>query len=97
MRMGFWKNLRTGAAGMREYQRDAMQTLPRWARVLRVGRGAFGMVSADAEIHYGRTPPHVEPMIVSVPRDCICGWGRTCSWSGRIRAVTAATRHGSST
>jgi hypothetical protein len=66
--MGFRKNLRTGAAWMREYQRDAMRTLPRWTRVLRVGRGAFGMVSADAEIHYGRTPPHVEPVIVSVPR-----------------------------
>jgi hypothetical protein len=66
--MGFWKNLRAGAAFMRDYQQDAMRTLPRWARVLRVRRGAFGMVSADAEIHYGRTPPHVEPVLVSVPR-----------------------------
>lgn len=36
--MGFWKNLRAGAAFMREYQHAAMQTLPRWARVVRVGR-----------------------------------------------------------
>jgi hypothetical protein len=66
--MGFWKNLRAGAAFMRDYQQDAMQTLPRWARVLRVGRGAFGMVSVDVEIHSGRTPPHVESVLVSVPR-----------------------------
>jgi hypothetical protein len=66
--MGFWKNLRAGAAFMRDYQQDAMQTLPRWARVVRVGRRAFGMVSMDVEIHYGRTPPHVEPVLVSVLR-----------------------------
>ena len=47
---------------------DAMQTLPRWARVVRVGRRPFGMVSVDVEIHYGRTPPHVESVLVSVPR-----------------------------
>ena len=45
-----------------------MQTLPRWARVVRVGRRPFGMVSVDVEIHYGRTPPHVESVLVSVPR-----------------------------
>jgi hypothetical protein len=27
--MGIWKNLRTGAAFMREYQQDAMKTVPR--------------------------------------------------------------------
>ena len=32
----------------------AIETLPRWARVVRVGRRAFGMVSVDVEIHYGR-------------------------------------------
>jgi hypothetical protein len=53
---------------MRDYQQDAMQTLPRWARVVRVGRRPFGMVSVDVEIHYGRTPPHVESVLVSVPR-----------------------------
>jgi hypothetical protein len=66
--MGIWKNVRAGAAFMREYQQAAMETLPRWARVVRVGRRAFGMVSVDAEVHYGRTPPHVEPVSVSVPR-----------------------------
>lgn len=69
--MGFWKDLRAGAAFMRNYQQDAMQTLPRWARVVRVGRvgrRVLGMVSVDAEVHYGRTPPHVEPVLVSVPR-----------------------------
>ena len=45
--MGIWKNLRTGAAFMREYQQDAMKTLPRWARVVRVGRRVFGMVGVD--------------------------------------------------
>ena len=59
--MGFWKNLRAGAAFMREYQHAAMQTLPRWARVVRVGRRVFGTVSVDVEIHYELTPPHVEP------------------------------------
>jgi hypothetical protein len=66
--MGIWKNVRAGAAFMREYQHAAMETLPRWARVVRVGRRAFGMVSVDVEIHHGRTPPHVEPVSVSVPR-----------------------------
>ena len=66
--MGIWKNVRAGAAFMREYQHSAMETLPRWARVVRVGRRAFGMVSVDVEIHHGRTPPHVEPVSVSVPR-----------------------------
>ena len=66
--MGFWKNLRAGAAFMREYQQDAMKTVPRWARVVRVGRRVFGMVGVDVEIHYGRTPPHVESVSVSVPR-----------------------------
>jgi hypothetical protein len=42
--MGIWKNVRAGAAFMREYQHAAMETLPRWARVVRVGRRAFGMV-----------------------------------------------------
>jgi hypothetical protein len=28
--MGIWKNLRPGAAFMREYQQDAMKTVPRW-------------------------------------------------------------------
>ena len=51
--MGIWKNLRTGAAFMREYQQDAMKTVPRWARVVRVGRRVFGMVGVDVEIHYG--------------------------------------------
>jgi hypothetical protein len=54
--MGIWKNLRAGAAFMREYQQDAMKTVPRWARVVRVGRRVFGMVGVDVEIHYGRTP-----------------------------------------
>jgi len=53
---------------MREYQQAAMETLPRWARVVRVGRRAFGTVSVDVEIHYGRTPPHLEPVSVPVPR-----------------------------
>ena len=51
--MGIWKNLRAGAAFMREYQQDAMKTVPRWARVVRVGRRVFGMVGVDVEIHYG--------------------------------------------
>jgi hypothetical protein len=66
--MGIWKNVRAGAAFMREYQQAAMETLPRWARVVRVGRRVFGMVGVDVEIHYKRTPPHVEPVSVSVPR-----------------------------
>ena len=45
-----------------------METLPRWGRVVRVGRRVFGRVSVDVEIHYGRTPPHVEPVSVPVPR-----------------------------
>ena len=52
--MGIWKNVRAGAAFMREYQHSAMETLPRWARVVRVGRRAFGMVSVDVEIRHGR-------------------------------------------
>jgi hypothetical protein len=66
--MGIWKNLRTGAAFMREYQQDAMKTVPRWARVVRVGRRVFGMVGVDVEIHYGRTPAHMESVYISVPR-----------------------------
>jgi hypothetical protein len=66
--MGIWKNLRAGAAFMREYQQDAMETVPRWARVVRVGRRVFGMVGVDVEIHYGRTPPHMESVSVSVPQ-----------------------------
>lgn len=66
--MGIWKNMRAGAASMREYQQAEMQALPRWARVVRVGRRVFGTASVDVEIHYGRTPPHVEPVSVSVPR-----------------------------
>jgi hypothetical protein len=66
--MGIWKNVRAGTAFMREHQQAAIETLPRWARVVRVGRRAFGMVSVDVEIHYGRTPPHLEPVSVSVPR-----------------------------
>ena len=50
--MGIWKNLRAGAAFMREYQQDAMKTVPRWARVVRVGRRVFGMVGVDVEIQY---------------------------------------------
>jgi hypothetical protein len=53
---------------MREYQQDAMKTVPRWARVVRVGRRVFGMVGVDVEIHYGRTPAHMESVYVSVPR-----------------------------
>jgi len=63
--MGIWKNLRAGAAFMREYQQDAMKTVPQWARV---GRRVFGMVGVDVEIHYGRTPAHMESVSVSVPR-----------------------------
>ena len=66
--MGIWKNLRAGAAFMREYQQDAMKTVPQWARVVRVGRRVFGMVGVDVEIHYGRTPAHMESVSVSVPR-----------------------------
>jgi hypothetical protein len=53
---------------MREYQQDMMETVPRWARVVRVGRQVFGMVGVDVEIHYGRTPAHTESVSVSVPR-----------------------------
>ena len=56
--MGIWKNLRAGAAFMREYRQDAMETVPRWARVVRVGRQVFGIVGVDVEIHQGRTPAH---------------------------------------
>ena len=66
--MGIWKNLRAGAAFMREYQQDAMETLPRWVRVARVGRRVLGTVGVDVEIHCGRTPPHLESVSVSVPR-----------------------------
>jgi hypothetical protein len=45
-----------------------MEILPRWAGVVRVGRRMFGTVSVDVEVHYGRTPPHVEPVSVSLPR-----------------------------
>jgi hypothetical protein len=50
--MGIWKNLRAGAVFMREYQQDAMKTVPRWARVVRVvrvGRRVFGMVGVDVD------------------------------------------------
>jgi hypothetical protein len=66
--MGIWKNLRAGAAFMRDYQQDTMETVPRWARVVRVGRRVLGTVGVDVEIHYGHTPPHVESVSVSVPR-----------------------------
>jgi len=66
--MGIWKNLRAGAAFMRDYQQDTMETVPRWARVVRVGRRVLGTVGVDVEIHYGQTPPHVESVSVSVPR-----------------------------
>ena len=66
--MGICKNLRAGAAFMREYQQDAMKTVPQWARVVRVGRRVFGMVGVDVEIHYGRTPAHMESVSVLVPR-----------------------------
>jgi hypothetical protein len=66
--MGIWKNLRAGAAFMRDYQQDTMETVPRWARVVRVGRQVLGTVGVDVEIHYGQTPPHVESVSVSVPR-----------------------------
>jgi hypothetical protein len=66
--MGIWKNLRAGAAFMRDYQQDTTETVPRWARVVRVGRRVLGTVGVDVEIHYGQTPPHVESVSVSVPR-----------------------------
>lgn len=53
---------------MREHQQAALEAAPRWARVVRVGHGASGMVSVEAEIHYGQTPPHLEPGFVSGPR-----------------------------
>ncbi len=56
--MSWWKNLRAGASVMREHQQAALEAAPRWARVVRVGHGASGMVSVEAEIHYGQTPPH---------------------------------------
>ena len=84
--MGIWKNLRAGAAFMREYQQDAMKTVPQWARVVRVGRRVFGMVGVDVEIHYGRTPAHMESVSVLVSRGISCRPGRTCSSSGRIPA-----------
>lgn len=59
--MGIWKNLRAGAAFMREYQQDMMETVPRWVRV---ARQVFGMVGVDVEIHYGRTPAHTESVSV---------------------------------
>jgi hypothetical protein len=95
--MGFWKNLRAGAAFMRDYQQDAMQTLPRWARVVRVGRRPFGMVSVDVEIHYGRTPPHVEPVLVSVPRGVQLQAGQDVFVVGPDTSSDSNTRHGSST
>jgi hypothetical protein len=49
--MGIFKNLRAGAAFMREQQQAAMEMSPRWARVVRVGHQAFGMVSVDVEQH----------------------------------------------
>ena len=67
--MGIWKNLRAGAAFIRDYQQDTMETVPRWARVVRVGRRVLGTVGVDVEIHYGQTPPHVESVSVSVPRE----------------------------
>jgi hypothetical protein len=66
--MSWWKNLRAGASVMREHQQAALETVPRWARVVRVGHGALGMVSVEAEIHYGQAPPRVEAAFVSVPR-----------------------------
>ena len=66
--MGIWKNLRAGAAFMREYQQDAMKTVPRWARVVRVGAGCSGWSAWTWRSHYGRTPPHMESVSVSVPR-----------------------------
>ena len=74
--MGMWKNLRAGAAFMREYQQAAMETLPRWGRVVRVGRRVFGTVGVDVEIHYGRTPP----MWSRCPSRCRGG----CSLSGEV-------------
>jgi hypothetical protein len=66
--MGIWKNLRAGAAPVNESRQAAAETVPRWARVVRVGRQAPGMASVDAEIHFGRTPPHEESVFVPVPR-----------------------------
>jgi hypothetical protein len=88
--MGIWKNLRAGAAFMREYQQDAMKTVPRWARVVRVGRRVFGMVGVDVEIHYGRTPAHVESVSVSVPRGVQLQVGQD------VFVVGPATSHDSS-
>ena len=51
--MGIWKKpAGRGLAFMRDYQQDAMKTVPRWARVVRVGRYGVGMVGVDVEIHY---------------------------------------------
>jgi hypothetical protein len=65
--MGWWRNLRSGAELLKEHQQAAAQTAPRWARVVRVGHRSLGMVSVEAEIHYGQTPPHAEAALVSVP------------------------------
>jgi len=85
--MGIWKNLRAGAAFMREYQQDAMKTVPQWARV---GRRVFGMVGVDVEIHYGRTPAHMESVSVLVPRGDAAA-GR----AGRVRRGAGYQRLGS--
>ena len=88
--MGICKNLRAGAAFMREYQQDAMKTVPQWARVVRVGRQVFGMVGVDVEIHYGRTPAHMESVSVLVPRGDAAA-GR----AGRVRRGAGYQRLGS--
>jgi len=85
--MGICKNLRAGAAFMREYQQDAMKTVPQWARV---GRRVFGMVGVDVEIHYGRTPAHMESVSVLVPRGDAAA-GR----AGRVRRGAGYQRLGS--
>ena len=95
--MGIWKNLRAGAAFMREYQQDAMETLPRWVRVARVGRRVLGTVGVDVEIHYGRTPPHLESVSVSVPRGMQLQAGQDVFVVGPNTSSDGSPRRGSST
>ena len=94
-----------GGVKAREHGRALTASVPRWARIVRVGRRRLGgNVDVDAEIHVARVAPHVASTSVHVPRgrrlrvgdDLFCAGpapgGRLPQW---LLVADAAPQYGS--
>ena len=62
--MGLLDNLRMASS----LSKEAYASVPRWARIIRVGRKIGPMTSIDLEIHHGHQPPFVVSTTTWVPR-----------------------------